>query len=228
MNHKETHMIQAAIFDLDGTLSFTLDSIARSGNSALTAIGLKPFEADAYKYFCGDGPNELVRRMLRASGDTDCTRYDELRPLYGKFFAEYADYKVAPYEGMPEALKALKAKGIRLAVLSNKPHPQTVQVVEKLYGKGLFDMIQGQCAEIARKPAPDGAFLIAEKLGVSPDDCLYVGDTGTDMQTGNSAGMHTVGALWGYRTREELTENHAEMFADMPLDILDLAILKAD
>ncbi len=218
-------MIKAAIFDLDGTLSFTLESIALSGNSALEAAGMKPFDQDCYKYFCGDGPNELVRRMLRASGDTECSRYDELRPLYGEFFAKYADYNVVPYKGMPKALKALKERGIKLAVLSNKPHPQTIQVVEKLYGEGLFDAMQGQTDTIARKPAPDGALLIAKKLGVKPDECLYVGDTGTDMQTGNSAGMHTVGALWGYRTREELTENHAQMFAENPIDILDLPIL---
>ena len=125
-------MTKAYIFDLDGTLSYTLDSIATSGNLALEAIGMKIYEKDRYKYFCGDGSDELVRRMLINNGDIECKRFDELKAQYRILFKQYADYNVKPYDGMPETLKILKEKGYKLAVLSNKPHPQTIEVVEKL------------------------------------------------------------------------------------------------
>lgn len=214
-------MIKALIFDLDGTLSYTLDSIATSGNLALEAIGMKAYDKERYKYFCGDGSDELVRRMLINNGDTECKRFDELKAQYRVYFKQYADYNVAPYEGMPETLKTLKEKGYRLAVLSNKPHPQTIEVVQKLYGD-IFDFIQGNTPEIKRKPSPDGAIILAQKFELSTDEILYVGDTATDMQTGNGAGMETVGVLWGYRTRKELEENDAKHIITRPEEILGL------
>ena len=215
-------MINAVIFDLDGTLSYTLDSIAVSGNLALESIGMPPYEKDRYKYFCGDGVDELVRRALYNNGDTEYEHFNELKSAYMKFFEEYAEYNVKPYDGMVETVKAIKKQGIKVCVLSNKPHEQTIQVVEKLYGKGCFDYIQGNTPLIPRKPASDGAFIISENIGIAPENILYVGDTATDMQTGNGANMHTVGVLWGYRTRQELMENHAEHIIERPEQLLDL------
>lgn len=215
-------MINAVIFDLDGTLSYTLDSIAMSGNLALESIGLPPYEKDRYKYFCGDGADELVRRALYNNGDTEYTRFEELKSAYKRYFEEYAEYNVKPYDGMVDTVKAIKDMGIKVCVLSNKPHEQTIQVVEKLYGKGCFDYIQGNTPLIPRKPASDGALIIADSIGVATDNILYVGDTATDMQTGNGANMHTVGVLWGYRTRQELMENHAEYIIERPEQLLDL------
>lgn len=215
-------MIKAAIFDLDGTLSYTLDSISISGNKALESLGLEPFEKDRYKYFVGDGANELVKRLCIARGDDDLQNFELLKEKYMMYFSQYADYKVAPYDGMEETVKRLKTEGLKLAVLSNKPHPQTIEVVEKLYGKNAFDCIQGNTPEIKRKPSPDGAFLVAEKLDVKPDECLYIGDTATDMQTGNGAGMHTIGVLWGYRDREELEGSNAKYIIEKPVDIMDI------
>ncbi len=152
------------IFDLDGTLSDTLDSISYSGNLALQMLGLAPFERDRFRYFVGDGADELVRRMLIADGDTTCSRYDELRAAYRQTFSEHADYNIRAYDGMPETLKELKKKGIKLAVLSNKPHRQAIEVVNKLYGYDLFEYIQGNVKDMPRKPAPDGALHIADIL----------------------------------------------------------------
>lgn len=212
-------MIKAAIFDLDGTLSYTLDSISISGNLALESIGMQPFDKDRYRYFVGDGAQELVKRLLIADGDEELVHLDELMSAYKKYFAEYANYKVQVYEGMPETLKELKTRGIKLAVLSNKPHPQTIEVVKNLYGD-IFDYIQGNTPEIKRKPSSDGALIIADKLGVDTSECLYIGDTATDMMTGNGAGMHTIGVLWGYRDLKELTENNAEFIIEKPCEIL--------
>lgn len=215
-------MIKALIFDLDGTLSYTLDSISMAGNKALESLGMPIYEKDRYKYFCGDGADELVRRLLVSNGYESNYRYDELRKAYSEQFKKYAEYNVKPYDGMPETISQLKAKGYKLCVLSNKPHAQTIQVVEKLYGKGTFDYIQGNTPEIPRKPAPDGAIIISKSLGIKADDFLYVGDTATDMQTGNGAGMNTVGVLWGYRTRQELMENNAKYIIEKPEEILSL------
>lgn len=217
-------IIKAAIFDLDGTLSYTLDSIAISANEALKEIGMEPYETDRYRYFCGDGAAELLRRVLYYNGDTEYARFDEIQAIHKRTFAKYANYNVRVYEGMPQTLKALKEKGIKLAVLTNKPHPQAVEVVEQLYGKEAFDFILGNTKEIPRKPSPDGALILCEKMDVKPEECLYIGDTATDMQTGNSAGMNTVGVLWGYRTREELEENHAGVIIDKPEDILGVLL----
>lgn len=213
-------MIKAVIFDLDGTLSYTLDSIARSGNEALEAIGLNTLPVDNYKYYCGDGSNELVRRILKDSGDAKCSQFEALKDKYLMFFEKYADYKVRPYDGVPELIHLLKEKGYKLAVLSNKPHIQCIEVVEKLYGKGIFDYIQGNTPEIARKPSPDGAIIIANALNIRPCDFLYVGDTATDMTTGNGAGMNTVGVLWGYRDEKELTNAGAKYIVSEPSEIL--------
>lgn len=215
-------MVKGLLFDLDGTLSNTLESLTISGNLALEALGLPTYEQDRYRYFVGDGADELVRRMLIASGDTGCSRYDELRAAYRETFTKYADYHVTAYDGMPETLLRLKELGLKLAVLSNKPHKQAIEVVQKLYGTDLFDHIQGKVKEIERKPSPDGAIFVTNILGLEPSDMLYVGDTSTDMKTGKSAGMYTVGVLWGFRDRTELEENGADLIISRPEELIDI------
>lgn len=137
-------------------------------------------------------------------------------------FAADPMYKVVPYEGMPETLKELKKHGMKLAVCSNKPHPAAVKVIAQLFGEE-FDMVVGQSDAIRRKPAPDGPLMVAEKFGVKPEECMYVGDTSTDMQTGKAAGMFTVGALWGFRDRKELNENGADLVAEKPVDLVKIS-----
>lgn len=105
-------------------------------------------------------------------------------------------------------------------MLSNKPHAETIHVIETLFGKDTFTVIQGQKENVAIKPSPEGVFQILEQLHLTVDDILYLGDTGTDMKTGKSAGAFTVGALWGFRKREELEENHADAVIEHPLELL--------
>ena len=120
---------------------------------------------------------------------------------------------------MPETIKALKTLGLKLAVCSNKPHIAAQKVVKAIYGD-VFDEVMGQQEGIRRKPAPDGPLKIAEDFGVKPEECMYIGDTKTDMQTGKAAGMYTVGALWGFRDREELEKNGADIVAEGPCDLI--------
>lgn len=211
---------KAIIFDLDGTLANTLESIAYSTNKALAQFGLAPFEKERYKYFVGDGAEELMRRCLIADGDTDLKHLPQMKEVYSTIFEENCMYHVEPYEGISELLGALKEKGVMIAVLSNKPHLRTIDVVNTLFGEGFFDMVQGQSAGIRKKPSPEGVFLIAERLKLAKEEIVYIGDTDTDMVTGKSAGVFTIGALWGFRDRAELQENHADAVIAHPDELL--------
>lgn len=211
---------KAVIFDLDGTLTDTLKSIWKSANLALADVGLPPFDIDRYRYFVGDGAAELVKRALIADGDKELVLFDKMSESYRKHFEKYVNYEVRPYEGIRELLHALKEKGILLAVNSNKPQDRTVNVIEENFGKGTFDILVGQSDERARKPAPDGVFYIMERLGLMKDEVIYLGDTCVDMKTGRSAGVFTIGALWGFRDRQELEENHADVIIEHPMELL--------
>lgn len=214
-------MIKACIFDLDGTLADTLESMAYVANSILEKFGLKQLPVENFKYYCGEGANMLMRRCLKDAGDPELVRFDEGQRLYREMFAADPMYKVTHYEGMPETVKEMKKQGLKLAVCSNKPHPAAVKVIDQMFG-GDFDMVLGQSDAIRRKPAPDGPLAIAEKFGVKPEECMYVGDTKTDMLTGKAAGMFTVGALWGFRDRAELENNGADIIAQRPADLLKI------
>ena len=213
-------MKRAVIFDLDGTLSDSIHSIKYCGDAAVADFGFGPFSVEQYKYFVGDGAENLVKRMLMAAGDTALTHFPDAFARYKELFQEGCMYQVKPYEGIRELLAALKEKGVALTVLSNKPHAETIQVIETLFGKDYFDVIQGQKEGVAIKPSPEGVFQILEQLALTPEDILYLGDTATDMKTGKSAGAFTIGALWGFRDRKELEEACADGIIDHPLQLL--------
>ena len=197
-------MIKACIFDLDGTLADTLDSMAYVTNIIMEKFGLKTLPVDNFRYYSGEGANMLIRRALKDAGDPELAHYDEGQKLYREMFEADPMYKVVPYKGMPETLKELKKRGVKLGVCSNKPHEAAVKVVERMFGSQIFDAVMGQSDSVRKKPAPDGPLKIAEQFGIKPEECMYLGDSGTDMQTGKAAGMYTVGVLWGYREKEEL------------------------
>ena len=119
-------------------------------------------------------------------------------------------------------IKALKEKGLKLAVLSNKPHARVMEVVYKFFEEGTFDVVQGQVDGVNKKPDPQGAITISKILGVDTTECIYVGDTDVDMKTGKSANMYTVGVLWGFREEEELRTNGADKIVSKPSEIVEL------
>lgn len=211
---------KAVVFDLDGTLSDSIASIKYSADMALKEFGYGPFTEKQYKYFVGDGAATLVKRALIEGGDRELAHFEDAFARYREIFKEYCMYQVKPYDGIQELLAALKERGIKIAVLSNKPHANTIDVIEKLFGKNYFDKIQGQTDNIAIKPSPEGVFLILNEWQLTPQDILYLGDTGTDMKTGKSAGAFTVGALWGFRERDELEEGGADAMIGHPMELL--------
>lgn len=211
-------MVKAYIFDLDGTLADTLESMAYVANTILQSFGLEAQPVDNYRYYCGEGATVLMKRCLLDAGDEKLEHLEEGQRIYREMFAKDPMYKVEHYKGMPETLRVLKEKGMKLGVCSNKPHIAAEKVIEKMFPQ-MFEIVLGQREDIPRKPAPDGALKIAEMFGVKPEECVYVGDTKTDMLTGKAAGMITVGALWGFRDQEELLTNGADFIIEKPEEL---------
>lgn len=212
--------MKACIFDLDVTLTNTLESMTYSVNLTLEEMGLSKITKDQCRLFVGNGARVLMEKSLKAAGDTDASRIEEGMEIYGRIFDRNCTYHVTPYEGIPEMLKALKDKGIHLAVLSNKPDRQTVKVVKAIFGEELFDYAQGQKEGIRRKPEPDGVWYLIEQMHVSKEECLYIGDSEVDAATGRNAGLKTIGVLWGFRDRKTLETAGADDLIDRPDELL--------
>lgn len=196
--------MKACIFDLDGTLTNTLESMTYSVNLTLKEMGLSQITKDQCRMFVGNGARVLIEESLKVSGDPKASRIEEGMKIYGRIFDQNCTYHVTLYEGIPEMLKALKDRGIHLAVLSNKPDRQTVKVVKEIFGDNIFDYAQGQKDGIRRKPEPDGVWYLMEQMQVSKEECLYIGDSEVDAATGKNAGLKTIGVLWGFRDRKTL------------------------
>lgn len=208
--------MKAVLFDLDGTLTNTIDDIADSMNHALRLHDLPEHTVDEYKYMVGDGAKKLAERAVGEHQQF----FRVVLQAYQKQYETHNAIKTRSYEGIPELLKALLAKGIRICVLSNKPHADTLTVVSHYFPDIRFDAVQGQIEGIPVKPDPTGALMLAEILGTEPSDFAYLGDTSVDMKCARSAGMHPYGVLWGFRTADELLNSGAEALLSTPLDLL--------
>lgn len=212
--------MRACIFDLDGTLGDTLDSLVYSVDKTLKEMQLPAITEDQCRSFVGNGARYLIERALEAAGDENHSRIEEGMEVYRRVFDENCTYHLQPYEGIPELLSSLKDRGIKLAVLSNKPHRQTVKVVHAMCGDEVFDHIQGQKDEIPRKPDPAGVNYTLKQLGISKEECLYIGDSEVDIATGKNAGTKTIGVSWGFREKEELKAAGAEYIIDKAEELL--------
>ena len=211
----------AILFDLDGTLLDTLDDLADSMNSVLAELGLPTHPVDDYRCFIGNGLAKTVERTLPPSRISP----ERMQNVMAMFRAEYAKrwrVKTRLYDGVAEMLDRLVARALKLAVFSNKPHDFTRMCVAEFLPQWPFAAVLGQREGIAIKPDPAGALEAARFLDERPADFLYLGDTGVDMQAATAAGMFPVGALWGFRTEEELRENGAQALLKRPSEILRL------
>ena len=212
--------MKACIFDLDGTLTNTLESMTYSVNLTLKEMGLSQITKDQCRMFVGNGARVLIEESLKVSGDPKASRIEEGMKIYGRIFDQNCTYHVTLCEGIPEMLKALKDRGIHLAVLSNKPDRQTVKVVKEIFGDNIFDYAQGQKDGIRRKPEPDGVWYLMEQMQVSKEECLYIGDSEVDAATGKNAGLKTIGVLWGFRDRKTLETAGADHLIERPEELL--------
>lgn len=213
------NMVKAIIFDLDGTLTDTIGDLAAAVNFVLNKNGYPTHDEDKYFYFVGTGSYNLVKKASPKE-----ISEEKLQSMLGEFFSYYGEHyldKTVPYDNVTQMLTALKQKGIKLAVCSNKIQNMTEKVVEKYFG-GMFTYVFGQNDKFPLKPDPACPLWIAEQLGAKPSEVMFVGDSGVDMKTGKNAGFTAVGVSWGFRTVEELRQNGADYIINNPLELLDI------
>jgi phosphoglycolate phosphatase len=213
---------RAVIFDLDGTLLDTIVDLARSMNAVLGRFGYPGHDVETYKTYVGDGLEMLVRRSMPESARDDPTLHARCTEAMRDEYRLRSRETTAPYPGIPELLDELAARGLRMAVLSNKPDAPTRLLVAELLPRWTFDAVRGESGMAPRKPDPAGALLIARHLRISPREILFLGDTGIDMRTAIAAGMFPVGALWGFRQSDELLSAGAQTLISRPQDLLHL------
>lgn len=212
-------MIKLCMFDLDGTVLDTVGTIAYYGNLALKKHGIAPIEKKEYNFLAGRGARVLVRGMLEYHGAYSDGLFERVFADYNEAYNKDVTHGTSIFAGLKEVLDALRAQGIRLAVISNKPDFAARTVAEKFYGKGYFDLVVGQREGVPLKPDPTAVLDVMRRLGVDPMECAYVGDTGVDMQTGQNAGVLSVGVLWGFRGREELLRDGADVLVQNPQEL---------
>ena len=211
--------VKAVIFDLDGTLIDTLDDLADTMNYCLDALGFPVHPTQDYKMMVGTGSRELCRQALPPD------RADVTDKLLEMNLARYAQHyldKTKPYPGIVEALEELTRRGLRLAVLSNKPDHFVKPLSRQIFGQDRFEIIAGQQDGLPTKPDPSGVLDMLKQMQITPAEALYVGDSGTDMTTALAAGATAVGVSWGFRNRTELSDAGAHHIIDKPDQLLDL------
>lgn len=213
-------MIKACIFDLDGTLLNTLDTIAYFGNTALKNFGIEEIPTEEYKTLVGNGSRVLIERMLEFRG-VELERTQEIHEWYKEKYDNDFLYLTTVYDGIISMLEDLKDMGIKTAILSNKDDSTTKKVAEVMLPGDLIDICLGARKGKALKPDPESVLEIVEELGVSRSESLYIGDTATDIETAKNAGISSVGVLWGFRDENELKGAGADIIVSHPLEIID-------
>jgi HAD hydrolase, family IA, variant 1 len=215
-------MIKACIFDLDGTLTNTVRTLAYFVNTETAKHGLPPAPVENFKRFAGNGARTLIHRVLAYHGVTDAALEDTILKDYNAAYDADFLYLCTLYDGIAEMINELHNRGIQLAVLSNKPQPTTQKIIRAFFAEGTFSAVFGQREGVPLKPDPAGVFEILALLRRQKQECLYIGDTAVDINTGTSAGLTTVGVLWGFRDRAELEGAGATHIIAKPSELLPL------
>ena len=198
--------VKAIIFDLDGTLLHSIEDIADACNHVLKQNNLPTHSTESYVSWIGNGATKLVERALPAPIKNHPEKLDYFVQEYKDYYLAHLMVKSHLYEGIAEVLTFLKQTKIPFAVNTNKPHSQTMPIVENYMKDFLPDLVFGQQDNIPKKPDPFAANLIAEKFNIETQDVLFVGDSYVDIKTGKAAGMQTLGVTWGYGQLELMKE----------------------
>jgi phosphoglycolate phosphatase len=214
-------MYNTYIFDLDGTLLDTLGDLAASVNYALRSCDMPEHTIEDVRRFVGNGVRLLMERALPDGAANPC--FDEAFTIFRQHYMAHSLDTTQPYDGILEMLTALKAKGCRLAVVSNKFYAATQELCRHFFADTIDVAIGEHEAEgIRKKPAPDTVFEALRQLGVEKDGAVYVGDSDVDIQTARNSGLPCISVLWGFRNRDFLQKNGAETFISAPSELLSL------
>ncbi len=208
------------MFDLDGTLLDTLADLGDAANAALREHGFAEHAYAFYRQAVGDGARVLAARSVPPERRDDATVVDAVHAAMRAHYARNWHRKTRPYPGIPELLTTLRARGLTLAVLSNKPEEATRDCVRHFFPDAPFAAVRGAVTGGPLKPDPSAALRIVDELGIAPDAWLYVGDTNTDMRTAVAARLFAVGCTWGFRDRDELATSGAAAIVDHPAALL--------
>ena len=212
-------MKKLVIFDLDGTLLDTIADLAESANHALKQLGYPTRDVEKIRTFVGNGVNKLLFRAL-PDGEKTEENLMRMRTHFVPYYDAHNADLSAPYPGIVALLEELQAKGLRMAVASNKYQEATVKLVKHYFPMIDFVEVLGQREGINVKPDPTIVFDILKKAGVSKEETLYVGDSGVDMQTAINAGVDAIGVTWGFRPRTELEDFHPMGLIDQAEELL--------
>ncbi|MBE6097883.1 MAG: HAD family hydrolase [Schwartzia sp.] len=209
---------KAAVFDLDGTLINSLSDLTDSGNEVLEKYGRPKETEDAFRYFVGNGSKKLIERILP---DLDNDGIEKALAEYKEIYAKRLLNKTKPYDGITEMLEELKKRGIKIGVCTNKHMSAAEKILGKLFSEGTFDAYVGGRQGVPHKPDPANVFYVLEKLGVKPEETVYLGDTSVDMETAHNTGALAVGVTWGFRPEKELIESGAEILISHPMELFE-------
>ncbi len=212
------------IFDLDGTLLNTLEDLAAAGNHTCELFGWPTFSVDEYRYKVGNGVAKLVERFMPAEFAGDAATFERALAEQISYYDAHKEDRTAPYEGVPEMLDALHDAGITLAVLTNKDHISAAPLVERYFGAGRFELVQGRVDAFPPKPAAPITLHVLNELDADPATTLYVGDSNVDVRCGHNAGLKVCGVSWGFRGRAELEAEGAEYVIDTPAELVQIAL----
>jgi len=206
----------AYIFDLDGTLLDTLQDLASSTNHALSACGMPTRTVDEVRRFVGNGVRRLMERAVPEGTDQEHT--EEALAVFRTHYLHHSMDTTAPYEGIIDLLRRLKASGKQVAVVSNKFQAATQELCDHFFGP-LVDVAIGESERIRKKPAPDTVEEALRRLGITTAQAVYIGDSDVDIQTAHNCGMPCFSVLWGFRDRDFLLAHGASVLVSSPSDI---------
>lgn len=213
-----TTMYNTFIFDLDGTLLNTLDDLAASVNYALRTHGMPERTLDEVRSFVGNGVRLLMERAI-PEGSANA-RFEETFATFRAYYMEHSLDTTRPYDGIPEMIHALKQRGCRLAVVSNKFYAATQELIRHFFPEITVAIGEHEAEGIRKKPAPDTVFEALRQLGVGKEKAVYVGDSDVDLQTAHNSGLPCISVLWGFRNRDFLLAHGATTFISRPEKLL--------
>ena len=211
------------IFDIDGTLLYTIDTITYFINKTLEKYGYKEVPKEKIEEFVGNGPKVLVNKSLDYVGAREDEAYrKEVLDFYNKTYDDNPAYLTRAYDGIGEVLDEFKKRGEILVCFSNKPDETCNKVIPEVFGKDYFDFILGYKDTYQRKPSAEGIMILKERFGVNYSDIIYFGDSEVDIRCGKNANIFTVACSWGFRSRELLEGENPDLLIDTPRQMLTI------